>query len=213
MPKLVNGNTHAIRVRHPDGSLHRILPGQVVDADGAFADALTDTAGVSTATAEQSKAWDAKLDADRTRSAMPGDGSRLSSKLAIGPARAELRALATVAPLQRVVGDDHAPQGPASGTITTRGDAATSGDERDLVAFAQGEELVMQGVKVESPGADEHEIASGRATQSDIHNAQVDNAQVAEDAAKRFIEGEDDEAKPKGRGRAKSKSDAKDGDA
>lgn len=217
MPKLVNRNPHPIRPKGPDGNLVRIVSGQVVDADGDYADALSQTSGVESASSDEVKAWDAKLDAARTGGAMPGDGSRLSSKLAISPALLAARMAATVAPLQRVVGDDAAPQGPPSGTITTRGQAATSGDDRDLKAFAQGEELVMQGEKVEAPGASELDVLAGRATQSDIHNAQVDNADAAEAVAKAVIEGDAPKtsasrrAKPKA---AKPKADKdKDGTA
>lgn len=121
---------------------------------------------------------------------MPGDGSRLQAKLAIGPARQSLRQQVVVAPLQRVVGDDAAPQGPPSGTITTRFAAATSGEEGDLEAFAQGEEKVALGEKIEVAGdASDLDVLAGRATGAQIHNAQVDNGQAAEEAARQFIGG------------------------
>lgn len=192
MPKLVNTNPTPARVMKPkangdEGTLQRIRPGQVVSAEGAYADSLAATPGFETATSEDIERWDAELERGRTKSALPGDGSRLSQKLALGPARQALRMQTTVAPLQRVIGDDAAPQGPPSGTITTRGEAATSGEPGDLRAFAQGEELVAQGVKIPAPGASEQDVLAGRATGADIHNAQVDNMRAAEAAAKEHI--------------------------
>lgn len=187
MPKLVNNNSHPVRVRDDSGALHRIISGQVVDADGALADRLLATNGVTTASKDDVDRWDRVVERRATSGTMPGAGQRLAAKMALPAARAELRQQTIVAPLQRVVGDDAAPQGPPTGTITTRGEAATSGKPGDLNAFAQGEELVMQGVKVPSPGASEADVLAGRATQSDIHNAQVDNAAAAEAAAKRHL--------------------------
>lgn len=187
MPKLVNTNPTPARVDNGKGVLQRILPGQVVNAEGAYADNLTATSGFQSASSEDINRWDDELDRRRMKGAMPGDGSRLSQKLALGPARQALRMQTTVAPLQRVIGDDAAPQGPASGTITTRGDAATSGKPGDLRAFAQGEELIAQGVKIDAPGASEQDVLAGRATGADIHNAQVDNMKAAEAAAKEHI--------------------------
>lgn len=187
MPKLVNTNPTPARVDNGKGVLQRILPGQVVSAEGAYADNLTATNGFETASSQDVERWDAELERRRMKAAMPGDGSRLSQKLAIGPARQALRMQTTVAPLQRVIGDDAAPQGPPSGTITTRGEAATSGEPGDLRAFAQGEELIAQGIKVPAPGASEQDVLAGRATGADIHNAQVDNMQAAEAAAKQHL--------------------------
>ncbi len=189
MPKLVNTNDHPVRVKRGENEpLVRLVPGQVVECDGEYADRLSATAGVETASKDHVKRWEAKLERGRTRSAMPGDGSRLAAKSAISPARTQLRASVISAPLQRVVGDDAAPQGPPSGTITTKAEAATSGKPGDLQAFAQGEELAVAGEKVEGSGATDHDVLSGRATEPDIHNAQVDNRAVVNEAAKAFIE-------------------------
>ncbi len=189
MPKLVNNNAHPIRPVGPDGStLARILPGQVVDASGAYADRLSACAGVGTASKDDVDRWDRSLDAQRTRGAMPGDGSRLSAKMALGPAREAVRHATVVAPLQRVVGDDSAPQGPPSGTVTTKADATSSGKPADVQAFAQGEEMAVLGKKVEANDtATNHTIVTGQATQGDIHNKQTDNRAAADEAARAFI--------------------------
>ncbi len=194
MPTYINGNAHAIRVPRDDKDTtggRRLVPGQVVEADSAFADALAATPGVRTATSDERERWQNSL------AGVGAGGSRIAAKATLGDISQALRVANVVAPLQRVVGDDAAPQGPPSGTITTRGAAATSGKPGDLEAFAQGEELVMQGVKID--GADTpsgvQALDSG-ITQAQVHNAQVDNAERAEMVARAVIAGEDSGAGP-----------------
>lgn len=187
--KLVNKNSHPARVRHPSGGpLRRILPGQVVEADGEFADTLKSTPGFETASSDDVKRHEAALDRARTKSAMPGDGSRINAKNAIVPALQEVRMQTIVAPLQRVIGDDAAPHAPESGTVTTRRDAALAGDALDREAFARHDVLGLDSeVVLGAAPATNAEIVTGTATQEQIHNAQVENARAADAAAKRFI--------------------------
>lgn len=202
MPKLINSNAHAIRVPRSDTDStggQRVLAGAVVDADGEQADRLLATAGVRTATAEEVKRYDAQQETAST-----GRGSRIDAKASLARLSADARMQQIVAPLQRVVGDDAAPQGPPSGTITTRGQAATSGDDRDLAAFASGEELVMQGKTVgEGDTPDNAALVTGGLTGDDIHNAQVENAKVAERAAISIL----DPPKPKRKPAAKKEGE------
>ncbi len=195
MPKMVNRNTHPIRPRGKDGTLVRILPGQVVDADGEYADTLTATAGVDTASKDDIERWESSAEARKTHAAMPGDGSRVTAKAALGPAREAIRNATTVAPLQRVVGDSAAPRGPNSGTITTKGAAAASGDPRDIVAFGQGEEMALLGKKIVDADTPSNEaVTRGLVTQPEIHNRQTDARQNADAAARAFVAGQTGEA-------------------
>lgn len=189
MPKLVNKNSHPARVRHPNGGpLRRILPGQVVEADGEYADTLSATPGFETASSDDVKRHEATLDRARTKSAMPGDGSRINAKNAIVPALQEVRMQTIVAPLQRVIGDDAAPHAPESGTVTTRKEAALAGDALDREAFARHDVLGLDSeVVLSADAATNAALVTGTATQEQIHNAQVENARAADVAAKRFI--------------------------
>lgn len=189
MPKFVNTLDHAIRASDGKGNLPRVQPGQVVEATGEYADALAACPGVETASGDHESHWQSILESRQMAGAMAGDGSRIAAKAAIGPQRLAVRMDTIVAPLQRVVGDDAAPYGPPSGTITTRGVAGTSGSLADREAFLQNDVAGDEGEKVDAPGASELDILAGRATQSDIHNAQVENAALAEESAQRFVGG------------------------
>ena len=58
MPKLVNRNDHAVRVRDPEtGKLSRVRSGQVVDVSGDEADRLSGIEGVESAKKEDEDAY------------------------------------------------------------------------------------------------------------------------------------------------------------
>jgi hypothetical protein len=130
MPKFVNKNAHPVRVS--DGKrLRRLVPGQVVTAEGEFADNLQSTSGVDTAGSNHEKEWDAK----RSRTTSSEAGPEALQMVDPGPAITALGKVAVSDPLQVVVGDDAAPRGPGTGTITTRDAVHESGDVLDKLAF------------------------------------------------------------------------------
>lgn len=132
MPKFVNTNAHPIRVRDGD-RLRRVRPGQVVEADGAYADGLKGTSGVEAANQTHEKAWSEQ----RAKFSGPSDEPGPDELAAVnpGPALAALGKLAVSDPLNVVIGDDSAPHGPGTGTITTRQEAHAEGDVLDKLAF------------------------------------------------------------------------------
>jgi hypothetical protein len=133
MPKFVNTADHPIRVKDDDGTLRRLRPGQVVEADGKFADALKGTSGVEAANQSHEKAY-----ADsRAKSGGPDDepGPDELQPTNVGPALAALSKLTVSDPLNVVRGDDAAPHGPGTGTISTRAEVHAEGDVLDKLAF------------------------------------------------------------------------------
>lgn len=123
MPKLVNRNAHGVRTTDSDGKRYRLRPGQVIEVDGAGADALNGVNGVDSANGDDEKAWDERRGVSTGN---PSDGGGLSAAVegANTSRRAAARREAIAAPLNVVVGDDEAPKGPPTGTITTKQAAA-----------------------------------------------------------------------------------------
>lgn len=190
MPAFVNSNPHAVRVMRQRGDgtderLVRLVPGEVVEADGAFADALCETPGVETADSGAAEAWQGRQDAEQVVGAMPGDGSRISAKLALGPIRAAVRIATVAAPLRRVVGDDSAPMAPVSGRVTTKDEMAQESAEHAR-AFGPNEARPGDEIAEPGPGTPSGVRESGEV----IHNAQVENAELAEEMAHAFIDGD-----------------------
>lgn len=191
-PSFINENSHPVRVTRPSelaggaSELVRIVPGQIIEADGAFADALEGTRGVNKASSEDENTYEAELERRQNEHAGPAPG--LDAKLAIGPARIAVRA-AVAAPLRRVVGDDAAPHGPASGTVTTKAEAARV-DNVEREAFAQHERLPEETI----PGVDLEALPAALGafdhTSSQVETAQAINAELAEEAAQEYIEGQ-----------------------
>lgn len=135
MPKYVNRNSHPIRVAKSDGGpLRRVRVGEVVKADGYLADALAGTVGVESATQADEKAWQRELD---LRNVSTDRTPRVETREAIVDNIHDIQRLTVSDPLQVVVGDDEAPHGPASGTVTTKEAVRTSGDVLDLLAFGE----------------------------------------------------------------------------
>jgi hypothetical protein len=112
----VNKNPHFAAVENNDGKLQRIQPGEVVEADGGFADRLSRCPGVESASSADKKAWDGRNDTAAVASAGPTPQSAVQDALA--EARGHIAA-ATAALNQIVIGDDQAPYGPPSGVVTT----------------------------------------------------------------------------------------------
>jgi hypothetical protein len=180
VPKFVNTNPHRVSADYDGGSV-RLSAGEVREVDGAAADALKSVPGVETATAANAKSWEAELAA---RSGPTGEGAaRLEHKASIGGQRNELRQSLIAGPLQVVIGDDQAPVGPPTGTVTTRQAVAREGDvERQ--AFADHDALEpIEGVDA----LDARLPAAGTFTGDQIHNAQHENLKAAEAAAEAQI--------------------------
>lgn len=176
MPKFVNTNDHPVRARNGT-VLVRIRPGQVVEADGDYADSLESVPGVENATQAQAKRHEDAVAAAAAVGQGGEPGRRLAEKLALGPARTALR-LAVAAPLRRVIGDDAAPLGPASGEVSTKAQEAVK-DEAHRRAFAPGERL--PGDRVAGVGTPPDMIpASSDPSSGEIENAQARNAERAE---------------------------------
>lgn len=182
-PSFVNDKSHPVRVKDEDGTERRIVPGRVVEAEGKFADNLS-AAGLSTATDEDARSWENES-ARRSGGVTDGPATRLAAKLALGPIRV-LGRVAVAAPLRRVVGDDSAPLGPPSGTISTKA-AEAAKDDRSREAFADFEAL--PGESIEHAGTPNPSLPVGATVSSEeIHNAQVANAEQAEDVAQMLNE-------------------------
>lgn len=141
MPELVNHLSHAVRVRDDDGHKFRLRPGQVANVDGVVADKLLAVDGVDTANAEDKKAYADYLAQGRFNSSPTGK-QRLEAE--VSRMRADARVATVVVPLNQVIGDDDAPIGPPTGTITTKDAAAESGDAREKLAYAPNERLASE---------------------------------------------------------------------
>ncbi len=193
-PSFVNDNAHPVRVKsgvrgNGDSILERIRPGEVVEADGAYADALSKVPGVTTASSEDERAFEKENEARERESSMPGRAARQEAKAGVGDARVLLRNAITAAPLRRVVGDDQAPVGPPSGTITTKGEVVDGAEPGSALRRAFGPNEARSGERVDGageppPGLPGAAVVSG----AEIHNAQVSNAEQAEQFAQELVE-------------------------
>jgi hypothetical protein len=190
MPTFINKNNHPVRVPSQEGqvaSLPRIMPGQVVEADGFFADRLAATPGVDEASGDEASEYRERRDAEREQAMNPGPALRQQAADLLGPARVEARMLSVVGPLQRVIGDDQAPYAPPTGTITTkqavRREAADADNQAVVQAFGPNEAYFeVEGVEPENP------IDATVRSSPSIHNTQAANQDAAEEAANRIID-------------------------
>lgn len=112
----VNKNSHIAVVKNNDGTLQRLQAGEVVSADGAFADRLAATPGVQSATSADKSAWDSRNDTSAAENTSPTPSSEVNA--AVLEARVAAQRL-LAATNQLVIGDDQAPYGPPSGVVTT----------------------------------------------------------------------------------------------
>lgn len=173
----VNDNAHAIRVGKPQqgagDKLVRILPGEVVAASGEYADRLKVTTGVRTAEDGDRDRWE-QLRAERATTTTDSPAhSRVLVDAGLEVAVSLRRAL-VAAPLQRVIGDDTAPYGPPSGTISTKLDVVAAADsEREREAFAAGEAILAG--PVEGAGLPDPAMPAATSPSSgEVHNAQLE---------------------------------------
>lgn len=133
MPTLVNRNAHGVR----NGG-YRLGAGEVRDVSGDEADVLSGISGVETAKKEDKEAADRH--GSRSRSA-EAPGQLRQVQAAAAEVRVQGRNLLVVIPLQTVIGDDAAPYGPPSGTVTTKQAIANESEigSPDRKAFADHE--------------------------------------------------------------------------
>jgi hypothetical protein len=138
MPKFVNQNKHPVRVKDNNGNLRRVRQGEVVTAEGEMADALSNSNGVETASAEDEKNWQEKLD---QRSADQSEGTPAAQALKeAGELIASVRRTLISDPLQVVIGDAAAPFGPPHGEQTTKDEWLSQNEGDPLVKLAFGEQ-------------------------------------------------------------------------
>jgi hypothetical protein len=181
MADYVNDNAHPIRVNDSDGVLRRIRSGEVVSASGKFADRLKSTNGVRSATKEDVKAHTAAVEA--RSGAARGPTPEHAQADAVREARREVGALTVSGPNSVVIGDDQAPHGPGSGTVTTKQAVAAKTKGHDP-HFAPNEAHQVGPVEGDEATVGGATVPSGR----EVHNSQVANAERTEEAASALAE-------------------------
>lgn len=180
MPTLQNDNTHRVYVDRGDGQMVKIGAGRAKNVEGKAADALKALSGVRVLTGDEAKAA-------LEREASPSTGDGLDIGQAVAEGIAEINHLAVSAPLRVVVGDDQAPYGPPSGTVSTKGAEAAKSPEAAR-QFADGEATVVGKV------GEQEQPFHGVPTHDVVHNEQVDSARAAEALAREIAGiGEDDD--------------------
>jgi hypothetical protein len=212
MPKLVNTNSHPVRATDADGRRVRLVPGQVMQVDGELADLLTAYSGVETASSEQSEAWEAEA-ARRNGAVNETDAGKQSLDRAVTELRSAARMVGVAVPLNTVIGDDDAPLGPPSGTITTK-QAVARQDEEHNKAFGNRERMPEDRDLNLSPV--EQLQAEAVARLESVHNEILEDAKEGGNEAATVdppsatnsaqAEGGDDEEKPKRQGRKRKGS-------
>lgn len=159
-----NEGDQALRVDDGTGRLRRVPAGRVVQAEGDFAENLSKAGAVS-----------ASEDDFRGQFNQPSDYDRDRDRMNAVTDAAAYANLLVHAPLNEVIGDDDAPYGPPTGTITTKHavkDAAQSSVEKDR--FGQHEWTEKE--------------AEGRDL-SPVQQAQADKGALVDKVAQQGIEG------------------------
>ena len=193
MPKLVNHNDHAVRVRDENGRPVRLRSGQVLEADGATADALSGIEGVESANKADEDAY-----ADSQASGVEGDPQESDTAIEIYAVTRSLgKKLLVALPLQRVVGDDAAPYGPPTGTVTTKQALAAESDENRR-RFADHERLPED--------ADNEGLQAQSTVESDQAEAVVALEEAAQQLADAHEEGKADRDEAKAERKSAKKS-------
>lgn len=178
MGHVINTNDHPAYVRDASGTSVPIAAGAVLSADGEFLDALLATPGI-----EKASAKDVKASEDAAAPA-PSGGKTPDSVIndVLIAARAAATAL-IAATNQIVIGDDLAPHGPPSGTVTTKQALAKSDPEH----FAENEAIVIGKTDHGSDTPADALVAGATpASSADVHNAQVEAQENVGDVAARL---------------------------
>lgn len=126
-----NCNPHYIYVK-TGGEMERLAPGQVKEVDDDSN--VTKTSGVESASEEDFNKYVEERSGSST-----DETDEMRRNREFGELRAQADQVAVSAPLQVVVGDDDAPFGPPSGTITTKEAIIKGGDPEDRRRFADHE--------------------------------------------------------------------------
>jgi hypothetical protein len=194
MPDLVNTLDHPVRVT-ADGREHRVVPGQVVSAEGELADALVALRGIETADDDHREAWEAER-ARRAGQISPVTAGGPSMDKALTDLRSLARKVSVAVPLNQVIGDDDAPLGPPSGTITTK-QAVARVDEEHNKAFGNRERMPEDREKNLSPV--ERLQAEAAAEVESIHNELLeDQAEQGNEAVSVELSGATNSAEVEG---------------
>ena len=207
MPELVNTLPHGVRVKDDNGDEHRLRPGQVKSFDGSAADKLSAIEGVDTASSEDKEHWEAEY-------------ARLSGRVSDTPsitgglqqsmldARTAARMASVALPLNTVIGDNDAPMGPPSGTITTK-QAVARQSAADHGAFSQGEHLPEDAESGKLSDVEQAQ-AEARAALEELHNEVLENAnEEGVEAATTDPESTSEAVGTTGEAKSKSKGSAK----
>ena len=112
MPEFVNTNQHSVVVRDEDGQRRRYPPGRFETDDSS----IEGTPGIVSGDSQEAQDYD-KLHPESEET----EGSSLTDQVAAGlsEARSAARRFLAVSN-QVIVGDDEAPYGPETGTVTTK---------------------------------------------------------------------------------------------
>lgn len=172
MPKLVNTLAQRIRVTNEEGVETRLRPGQVVNVDGATADALSEIDGVESATSEHEAAWNAYLNEGN-----PTAGAGMDNILA--DARVSVAQATISAPLNVVIPDADAPMSPELGTITTKQAVMRESAEHKR-AFGDHERLPEEAENEELSDVEREQAAAKRAVE-ELSAELIASAQPAQD--------------------------------
>jgi hypothetical protein len=176
MPLFQNTNSHAVRTEDNDGRRRRVRTGEVLSADGAFADRLKAINGVETASKADLETYQKSRQADTG-----GQDARAPLAAKLGEVRAAAAALLTALD-QVVVGDDQAPFGPPTGTITTKQAAGA----KEPHAFGTNE--AFQSGQVDGEPVTAAAITgSGTITGRDVHVTQAEKQAAQDDAAQTVV--------------------------
>ena len=173
MPDLVNKLDHPARVTDENGQPVRVVPGQVVSVDGKVADQLTAIDGIESASGEDKEAWEAQ------QGGLPSDipSTRESAMEHYSEMRTRGRAASIAVPLNEVIGDNDAPLGPPSGTITTK-QAVVRQSEADRAAYADHERLPEE-AEDEGLSDVERAQAEAKALVEELHNEALERMSEA----------------------------------
>jgi len=181
VPTVINRNSHRV-----SSGNYKLSAGQVKEVSGEEADALTGISGVESASQEDQDNYAAS----RSGPQEGGPGQLRNVTALAAEARLRHRTLLVTVPLQTVIGDDAAPYGPPTGTITTK-QALSKGSEEDRRRFAPGERLAGEEDNENLNEAEREQAAS--LTKLEELQAEVDE---------RAQETQSDKA-PKGKAKAK----------
>ena len=170
MPDLVNKRDHPVRVTDENGQTVRVVPGQVISVEGAVADKLSAYDGVESASDEDREAHAA------ARGGLPSEtvSTKQAMETRYSGLRAQGRAATIAVPLNEVVGDNDAPLGPPSGTITTKQAVMRQGPA-ERAAFGDHERL-PEDAENEGLSDVERAQAEAKALVEDLHTEALDDA-------------------------------------